>query len=171
MYTSSIEIDAVIDAFAAFLQPFMLGGEITRGQVNRVPLAAVPSAMLTEMRQDDIEIPYIDYQGDLNTATISGPKRIEIQVDLFGVHAAEICATLKSAFRSSYAFDVMPANIKPLYVDNGVNSQMVTGENQYEPRWTLMVVMQYNPVVTVPQQFADEAYVTTLQAVDVIEVL
>jgi hypothetical protein len=168
MYVSSISIDAVIDALAAFMQPFMLGGEITRGQVNRVPLADVPSAMLTEMRQVDIDTPYLNFDGTTDSATISGGKRIDVQIDLFGTHAAEICATLKLAFRSPYAFNVMPPNIKPLYIDDGINSQLVTGENQYETRWTLTAVMQYNPTVTVPQQFADVASVAIIDAVEVL---
>lgn len=168
MFTSSIAIDAVIDALAEFLQPFMLGGEITRGQVNRVPLASVPSAMLTEMRQVDIDLPFMNYQFPAETATIVGSKRIDIQLDLFGVNAAEICAAVKSAFRSQYAYSVMPANIKPLYTDDGINSQMVTGENQYETRWTLMVVMQYNPIVTVPQQSAVALETDLVIAADVL---
>jgi hypothetical protein len=35
-------------------------------------------------------------------------------------------------------------------------------ELQYEQRWTIEAFLQYNPVVTVPMQFADTASVTLI---------
>ena len=41
------------------------------------------------------------------------------------------------------------------YCSDGMQSPLVTGEQQWEGRWTLTASLQYNPVVTVPQDFAD----------------
>ena len=166
-YTSSITVDQVIDALAAFMAPFVPGGQIVRAQVNRVALPSNPCAVLTELLQVDLSVPATDYQPTANTATIYGPSRIDVQIDFYGAQAGEFCKTVKTAFRSHWGFAHFPANIKPLYTSDGVQSPLLTGEQQYESRWTLTASMQYNPTVTVPQEFADEAYPTLVIPADV----
>jgi hypothetical protein len=39
---------------------------------------------------------------------------------------------------------------------------LITGEENFEQRWTLNAVLQYNPVTTVPIEFFDEAIVSTI---------
>jgi hypothetical protein len=157
MYTSSITIDAVIDALADFLQPFVDNAEIIRAQVNRSSMPKNPCVVLTELLQVDLSVPRTEYQPVDNTATIHGPARIDIQIDFYGVQAGEFCKTVKSAFRSEWGFARFPANIKPLYTSDGLQSPLITGEQQYESRWTLTATLQYNPTVIVLQEFADEA--------------
>lgn len=166
-YTSSITVDQVIDALKAFLAPFMPGAQIVRAQVNRVALPSNPCAVLTELLQVDLSVPATDYQPTANTATIYGPSRIDVQIDFYGAQAGEFCKTVKTAFRSHWGFAHFPANIRPLYTSDGVQSPLLTGEQQYESRWTLTASMQYNPTVTVPQEFADVAYPALVIPADV----
>ena len=168
MYTASITVDQVIDALAAFLAPIIPGGQIVRAQVNRVALPANPCAVLTELLQVDLSVPATEYQPLENTATIYGPSRIDVQIDFYGAQAGEFCKTVKTAFRSHWGFAHFPANIKPLYTSDGIQSPLTTGEQQYESRWTLTASMQYNPTVTVPQEFAVVAYPNKVIPVDVI---
>ena len=174
MYTSSITVDQVIDALADFLAPFVLGASVVRAQVNRVAMPPNPCVILTEMLQVDLSVPATDYQPPVDpipaigTATIYGPSRIDVQIDFYGAQAGEFCKTAKTAFRSHWGFEHFPANIKPLYTSDGVQSPLTTGEQQYESRWTLTASMQYNPTVTVPQEFADQAFPNTVVPVDVI---
>lgn len=174
MYTASISVDQVIDALAAFLAPFVPGGQIVRAQVNRVALPSNPCCVLTEILQVDLSVPATEYQPPtapapaIGTATIYGPSRIDVQIDFYGAQAGEFCKTAKTAFRSHWGFAHFPANIKPLYTSDGVQSPLTTGEQQYESRWTLTASMQYNPTVTVPQEFADQAFPNTVVPVDVI---
>jgi hypothetical protein len=167
MYTASISVDQVIDALVAFLAPFMPGAQIVRAQVNRVALPSNPCAVLTELLQVDLSVPATDYQPLANTATIYGPSRIDVQIDFYGAQAGEFCKTVKTAFRSHWGFAHFPANIRPLYTSDGVQSPLLTGEQQYESRWTLTASMQYNPTVTVPQEFADVAYPALVIPADV----
>lgn len=157
MYTASITVDQVIDALAAFLAPFVPGAEVVRAQVNRVAMPPNPCVILTEMMQVDLTVPATDYQPDDDTATVYGPTRIDVQIDFYGAQAGEFCKTVKTAFRSHWGYEHFPANIKPLYTSDGMQSPLTTGEQQYESRWTLTASLQYNPTVTVPQEFADEA--------------
>ncbi len=171
MYTASISVDQVIEALAAFLVPFVPGGQIVRAQVNRVALPSNPCCVLTELLQIDLSVPSTDYQPLDNTATIIGPTRIDVQIDFYGAQASEFCKAAKTTFRSHWGFANFPANIKPLYTSDGVQSPLITGEQQYESRWTLTAYMQYNPIITVPQDFADEAIPNQLVPVDVFEVI
>lgn len=155
MYTSSITVDQVIDALADFLAPFVPGAQVVRAQVNRVAMPSNPGVVLTEMLQVDLSVPATEYQPDAGTATIEGPTRIDIQIDFYGEQAGEFCKTVKTAFRSHWGFSHFPANIKPLYTSDGIQTPLTTGEQQYESRWTLTASLQYNPIVTVPQDFAD----------------
>lgn len=157
MYTASITVDQVIDALADFLAPFVPGASVVRAQVNRVAMPPNPCVILTEMLQVDLSVPATNYQPDDDTATVYGPSRIDVQIDFYGAQAGEFCKTVKTAFRSHWGFEHFPANIKPLYTSDGMQSPLITGEQQYESRWTLTASLQYNPTVTVPQEFADEA--------------
>lgn len=170
-FIPSIEVDAVIDALRTFILNFMQNGEVVRAQTNRVPMPTDPCAILKELLQVDIHTPYSDYQPDDNTATIHGPQRIDVQIDFYGQVSGEISKAVKSAFRTEWGCDQFPANIKPLYMSDGIQGPLTTGEQQYESRWTLTASMQYNPIITVPQQFADEATVLTTSPVDVFEEL
>jgi len=166
-YVSSISVDSVIDALVVFLTPFVPGGQIVRAQVNRVALPSNPCCVLTELLQVDLSVPATTYQPDDDTATVYGPTRIDIQIDFYGIQAGEFCKAAKTAFRSSWGFDNFPENIKPLYTSDGVQSPLLTGEQQYESRWTLTASIQYNPLITLPQQFADELSATVQIPVDI----
>lgn len=160
-YVASITVDQVIDALKAFLAPFTPGSQIVRGQGNRVPMPTDPCVVLTEILRIDLSVPTTDYQPLADTATIHGPSRIDVQVDFYGPQAGEFCQVAVTAFRSFWGFDHFPSNIKPLFTSDGRQSPLTTGEQQYESRWTLTASMQYNPTVTVPQEFADVAVPNT----------
>lgn len=169
MYASSISVDTVIEALAAFIGPFIPGGQVIRAQVNRAPMPPSPCAVLTEILQVDLSVPAISYQPLDETATIVGPSRIDVQIDFYGTLAGEYCKSVQAAFRSGWGFDQFPREVKPLYTSDGAQSPLVTGEQQYESRWTLTASMQYNPSVVVPQQFADELTPEQVVAVDVMQ--
>jgi hypothetical protein len=154
MYSSSITVDQVIDALAAFLTPFVGTSEIIRAQVNRVPMPKTACVVLTELLQVDLTMPDTSYDPTNDAALIAGEKRIDVQIDFYGEQASEYCAVIKQTFRSAWGFDHFPVNCRPLYTSDGIQAPMITGEQQWQARWTLTVSLQYNPIVTVPQDFA-----------------
>ena len=164
MYTTSITVDNVIDALADFLQPFVNGADIVRAQVNRVSMPSLPCVVLTELFHVDLRVPSQNYDVLNAEADLSASNRIDIQVDFYGESAGDYCRSVETAFRTMWGFDKLPAGIKPLYTSDGIQSPLVSGEQQYVSRWTLTVSMQYNPIVSVPQQFADTLAATTVAA-------
>lgn len=169
-YTVSLTVDQVIKALAGFVEPFVGASTIVRGQINRVPQPQSPCVVLTELLQVDLETPvasYIDpYPTPGGRAEYAGPKRIDIQIDFYGDDAGDYCAAVKGVYRTSYATEQFPDGIKPLYCTDGMQMPLVTGEQQYLGRWTLTASLQYNPVVAVPQEFAEELEATLEAPVD-----
>lgn len=168
MYTPSIVVNTVIDALKAFVTPFVIGGKTVRGQGNRVPMPSNPCCVLTELIQVDLSRPGVSYQPDDDTASVVGPTRIDVQIDLYGVDAGNFCKAIVAMFRSGLAYSLFPDNVKPLYTSDGNQSPLVTGEEQYETRWTITASMQYNPVIVVPQEFAEELSVDSVVAADLL---
>lgn len=157
MYTPDITVDQIIDALGDFLEPFVGSAEIVRGQVNRTPLPPAPCVVLTEILSVDLAVPYVNSGGeDAVDADIIGPTRIDVQIDFYGASAGEQCRATVAAFRTVWGFDQFPANIKPLYMSDGLQAPLTTAEKQYLARWTATASLQYNPAVTVPQEHADE---------------
>lgn len=163
-YVVSIAVDAVIDALGAFLQPFCPGATIVRAQVNRVAPPESPFVELTEILQVDLETPAGANDKPNSQITVTSPKRIDIQVDFYGPLSGDQCAAVKGIFRTSYATAQFPAGIAPLYCSDGNQAPLITGEEQYETRWTLTASLQYNPTVSIPQQSANKLAVNIMEA-------
>lgn len=153
-YVPSIIIDQVIDALGMFLTPFIAPLPYIRGQQNRTPPPLTGYVELTEIHSVDLETPNANYTDTL--LTILTPTQIDIQADFYGPSSGDQIRAVKSVFRSIYASAQFPTNIQPLYCSDGNQSPLITGEEQYEQRWTMSVSLQYNPVITMPVQTADE---------------
>jgi hypothetical protein len=154
-YVPSIAIDSVIEALGAFIQPFVGTTQIIRAQVNRVAMPVGSFVELTEIASNDLEVPRQWYDRTNSQRDIIGPKRLMIQADFYGESSGDWCAAVKTVWRTAYTTAQFPAGIAPLYCDDGNESPLITGEEQYERRWILNMLLQYNPVVCVPQLAAD----------------
>ena len=88
---------------------------------------------------------------------------VTVQLDVHGPASADNTQIITTLFRDEYACtffsDLQPA-LQPLYTSDPRQAPFINGEAQVEYRWTVDAVMQANPVVTVPQQFADEVVIT-----------
>ena len=153
--TVSITVDDVITALGGLLAPFCGDAQIIRGQQNRVAPPAGAFVELTEIMRASIETPTV---GSVvgGQSTITGPQRLDIQMDFYGPLAGNQSAAIAAIFRTGYACSQFPDGIAPLYCSDARQSPLTTGEEQYEQRWTMTASLQYNPAVTLPQQFATQ---------------
>jgi hypothetical protein len=107
---------------------------------------------------------------DPNPASIDTEQgtQIRVQLDLYGADSGDWGVILCTLLRSEYACTVLagadPAKpvCVPLYSGDPFNAPLDDSEAQYESRWTLEAILQYNPVTTVPAQFADTLTVTLI---------
>lgn len=168
-YIASIAVDDVADALIAFLTPFVTPSEIVRAQANRVSPPTGPFVLLTELRTVDLSTPIvigsniISDEPIYSAINVEGRKRIDWQIDFYGPLSGDQCGAVTSVFRTPYTVSQFPANISPLYLSDGIQSPLITGEEQYESRWTVTASLQYNQSVTLPQQFAITARVKNLE--------
>jgi hypothetical protein len=92
-----------------------------------------------------------------------------VQIDVYGPASADNTQIITTAFRDSFAVDAFQASgfdVSPLYADDAHQAPFINAESQYQDRFTFKCYLQVNPIVTVPQQFADqlEATIKEVQA-------
>ena len=162
-FANSITVDDVIDALAAVITPFCGNAEFVRGQSNRVSYPRGSFVMLTELRNADLTVPHVEYEfsAGADSVTVNNSQRFDVQVDFYASNAGDMCSAVMSALRSTWGWNQFPQNIRPLYTRDGLQSPLVTGEQQYANRWILVTSLQYNPKFTSPQQYASNATATT----------
>ncbi len=98
------------------------------------------------------------------------PTEVAIQLDVHGPNSTDNCQIITTLFRDPYGYDFFagqPADMAPLYSDDGRQMPFINGENQYEDRWVMNVYMQANPNVTTGQQYADHLVLEGIIDVDV----
>lgn len=88
--------------------------------------------------------------------------KMTVQLDCYGADAGDWAVILSTVLRDEYAVTALSPTLAPLYCDDPKFAPLVNAESQYERRWIVPVVLQYNPVVSVPMQFADTAQVALI---------
>jgi hypothetical protein len=166
MFTVSLTVDNVIDALANYIKPFIANIPTIRAQVNRVSYPLGEFALLTEVTQTEIETPTLIYNATDSKITVNNPSKIGVQIDLYGERSGDFCRAILSAFRSIYCYDNFPEGIKPLYPSNARQMPLNDAEEQYVSRWMIVIYMQYNPLVELPQDFPDELEMNLIVNVD-----
>lgn len=189
-------VDQAIVALADFLQPLMPAGtQIVRAQANRVPQPEPPCIVLTEINRVSMSTTRVtDTVGDVQVPVAYGPEpvlqgteqvtqpvsmlysahtmpaRLDIQMDFYDGQAAEMCTIAQTMLRSGYATAsaVWPEGVKPLYCNEGLQAPLITGEQQYESRWTLTASLQYNAPVTVTREYFNTVGSVTTTPADVV---
>ena len=136
------------------LRPFVGGATIIRAQANRVPMPLGPCVVLTELLQVDLETPVITPDPTNGRSLVVTPTRMDVQIDFYGPAAGDQCKAVKGIYRTEYATLAFADGVKPLYCDDGRQTPLITGEQQWESRWTLTASLQYNARIALPQQFA-----------------
>jgi hypothetical protein len=82
-----------------------------------------------------------------------------VQLDVYGPNSADNSHTITTLFRDSYAVDQFATSgfdVTPLYADDARQAPFIDAESQWEDRWMISAVLQVNPIITVPQDFASE---------------
>jgi len=145
---------------------------VIQGQPNRaaMPPAAPGFVMMqaTVTKRLRTNIDRWDLTAPANSIDTEQGTQIRVQLDLYGESAGDWGVILCTLLRSEYACTILagadPANptCVPLYSADPFNAPLDDSEAQYESRWTLEAILQYNPVTTVPAQFADTLTVTLI---------
>jgi hypothetical protein len=90
---------------------------------------------------------------------ILSPKKVTVQLDVHGPNSGDNVETIAALFFDDYASQLFCASgfdVHPLHASDPHQVPFANGEQQIEERWVIDCVMQCNPVLTVPAQFASE---------------
>lgn len=97
---------------------------------------------------------------------IMQPTRVVIQVDVHGPNASDNAQIISTLFRDPYAdrlFRSYGYAVYPLHADDPKQVPFINAENQYEDRYIVECHLQANQTLTVPQEFADQVVVETIE--------
>lgn len=164
----SITEDDLVDDLGAFADT-LVDCPVVRGQVNRVAPPKGDYVIVTPIGGVGLSLPTTTYDDPTpmtGTRKLTRPTQWSVQVDCYGEQAQDRALTLSIALRSEYGCEFLAelGHMQPLYTGEPKQLPFITGENQYMERWSFDAVLQFNPSISVPQQFADQLHV------DVVEV-
>lgn len=165
--------DQVYTALESFLTGILPAGvPVIRGLPNA---AAMPQPVpgfvaMQALFQDRLNMPVHswDYSGQNPPSTVDIEQGIDlpIQIDFYGATSGDWAATTSTCFEDEYGFDALGPNCEPLYANEAQMMPLTNEELQYEERWCLEAHLQWNPVATVIQQFADELYLSVISVTE-----
>jgi len=142
---------------------------VIQGQKNRVPQPNGDGIVITYLFDRRLRTNVNTYE-DEGYGSTPGLKHIEkgtefhIQLDFFGSQARDWATVVETLFRDESTVTALAPECAPLDCDEGRNTTWVTGEEEYQDRVTCTARLQWNPVTTIPQQFADAAEVGLVEA-------
>lgn len=161
----SITYTEIITAMRSFILG-VVDCEVIREQVNRVAMPRGDFIAVNIIGSAPLET-NTDAYADASK-TVMRPTQVTLQVDCYGALSGERAQTLATLLRDDYAIQSFKASgydIAPLYAEDAQQMPLITGEEQYLQRWTFHAELQYNPTLTLDQEFE-----TFVPIVDTIEV-
>lgn len=157
--TISVTESALYNALRAFLSG-LVSCPIMQSQQNRQAMPKGDFILMTGLNAPALstdKVTFIPGQKNPGNETHSRSTQWNVQLDCYGSDAADMAALIATTFKTDYAaaqLALADIEIQPLYANDPLQMTIINAENQYEPRWTVELALQYNPVVTLPQDFA-----------------
>ena len=148
------------------LQAFVMGllaldvDHVVQGLGNGAAMPLGDFVCMTATTQRRLATNSATYDTVANTRTVLTPTEYSIQIDCYGPNSSDMSSILCMMWRDEYGCNAM-APSAPLYAADPVQVPLINAEKNYEQRWTFIAVLQFNPTVTVAQQFSETITVDT----------
>ncbi len=148
--------DVLFTAMRAFILSLISGVEVVQGLGNGVPMPEGAFICMTPGPQKRLSTNESTYNRVAGTRGVKQAVQYSMQIDCYGPDASDYATTLTTMFRDPYACGLMASyGCQPLYAEDPTQSALINGEENYEQRYMFNAVLQFNPVVTVSQEFAE----------------
>lgn len=98
-------------------------------------------------------------------ASLMQQTMFTVQLDVHGPLSADNAQIISTIFRDPTAYDFLAAlghDVAPLYADDPRQMPYLNEAQQIEWRWVIEAAVQINPLVLIPQQYADTVTVTLI---------
>lgn len=168
-FAISPNLDAVYASVKAFIMAVLPldNAHVIKGTINRVAMPTGPFAEMWVATQKRLSTNVDTW--DASDPAPDGISRsqsiqLEMQVSLYGPASGDWAPTFTTLFRDPYGCDALAPACQPLHADEPMRAPLVTGEEQYLDKWIVRGQIQYTPVVTTVDQFAN---VVTIDVVSV----
>lgn len=161
--------DTIYTAVRTFILS-LISCEVVQGLGNGVPMPLNAFIAMTATLQNRLSTnvdSYPDTTASTGSKEITQATQYSVQIDCYGASSSDWATLITAMFRDEYAVSVMGDSVTPLYADDPKQMVMIDGEQQYEQRWMIQAVVQYNPVITITQDYADALNVSVV-SVDVV---
>lgn len=139
--------------------------KVIRGLGNNVPPPKGGFIAITEVGSKALSTNIHTHDDVAQQTATMRPTQYEMWVDCYGPDAGNWAVMLTTMFRDQFGCDNFATNLPgsaPLYCSDPRQAALVTGEENYLKRWRFSALIQYNPVITTPQQSAIEIDVTAV---------
>jgi hypothetical protein len=133
---------------------------VLRGPLNRLSMPKDGFIVMSPLGQKGLSTNTTTY-GD-TTKTLRRSTEWSAQIDCYGTLAGDRAQVIATAIRDSWTcrkFAELDPDVQPLYATDARQMPLVTGEQQYEQRWTFEIRLTYKPGVVLPQDSATELHV------------
>lgn len=147
------------------------GTAVVVGQDNRVAspqstnYAVMTPIMRTRLATN--ETTYSDgFPSNPQTRADKQATMVTIQVDTFGPLSADHAQLIQTLLRSDWGVDQFATSgfdVTPLYTSEPRQMKFNDESAQVQQRWSIDLQLHCNPIVTVPQDFADQLTVGVIE--------
>ncbi|WP_447921066.1 phage neck terminator protein [Achromobacter aegrifaciens] len=163
----SITESQLVEDLVAFFRT-LVDCEVVRGLPNWVPTPARECIVITPLAALGLSLPamtYADPSPAAGTRTMTQATQWSARVEGYGVRAQDLALTLSIALRSQYGCEFLGSlgRVQPLYTGELKQLPFESAESLTFERWSFDAVLQFNPSITVPQQFADQLHVGLIE--------
>lgn len=152
----SIDETQLFTALRSFLLE-LVDCPVLRGPLNRTAMPKGDFIVMSPAGQTSLSTNTTTYTD--TTKSVIRSTQWSAQLDCYGALAGDRAQVIATIFRDDWAceqFAQLDPDVQPLYATDAKQMPLVTGEHQYEKRWTFEAHLSYKPVVTVQQDSADE---------------
>jgi hypothetical protein len=160
--TVSPSLGAVYTALGNFIlaQLSLAPGQVIQGNQNRVAMPTPANSGFVVMSAINMKRlrTNVDTYPNIGDPTVINHElgtQVDIQIDCYSPLAADWANILVTLLRDDVGCLALAPNCQPLYADDPIRAPLVDAEAQYEDRWIVTARIQYNPITTTGQDFAD----------------
>lgn len=160
--------DLIYTRLGNFMQGVLTGVPVVRGLDNRVPMPSVPFICMGPVGKTRIWMAaageqYTRPNIGVGTRSFENHYSYRVQLDFYGPDAGDWATQIHTLLTTEYGVDALKPEVSPLQCDDPLQLPLINGEQQFEQRWSFAAHLQYNPIVSVPQEFAESLEITLVE--------
>lgn len=146
-------------------------GQVVQGYQNRVAMPKGAFVLMTAINKKRLATNVDNYAETTDAAPAPGPvtaqqsQQITVQLDVYGPQASDWADILTTLLRDNVGCEALAPACAPLYADDPIRAPLTDAEFEYDDRWIVSAVIEYDPIVTTAQTYA-----TVLGPVNLVDV-